>query len=130
LFTVAQLLDIFEAELCVIRQHSVFFATSLLGLLASIWIGGIGFGQLSMIAAETTTFDIMRRNHEGACDCSRKGLNRVALFCKTGQYSVSDKRVRQRNRFGGVGARVWISNDKKDDDAHNHLVPVSLDDMV
>jgi hypothetical protein len=63
--------------------------STVLAIFAALWIGFLCFGQIELVAAETTTFEVLRGHHDGNTRrCRPAYISNVAHFLWTGNYRV------------------------------------------
>lgn len=83
----------FSVEWCMLWDHPELRALTLItwmSALASMWIVGIFLSQVHMIAAETTTFEMLRKDNRGKPFCNARGCKNVTSFCATGNYTICE----------------------------------------
>jgi hypothetical protein len=93
-FQWSQLLSV---QLCMLINRPALLVLSYVTFFTGIWIGGIFCGQMGLIAAETTTFEVMKNNNQGLDMFTARGLRNVLRFFNTGNYpicSVADSAAR------------------------------------
>lgn len=81
---------LFAVQGCMIRKEPTLFCATWLALFTGIWISFIFFGQLGMIASETTTFEIIKRANYGLPSMTLRGMQNLGKFLLTGQYYIID----------------------------------------
>jgi hypothetical protein len=80
----------YYVQKCMLVTHPSLLIGSWLGLNCFIWIFSIFWGQMSMIGAETTTYEVIRKHNYGRDCMTMRSLRNIWLFLRTGVYTVSD----------------------------------------
>ena len=79
----------FQVQKCMLARHPALLFGSWLGLNCFIWIFSIFWGQVSMVAAETTTYEVIKRHNFGKDCMTLRSLRNLIVFFRTGAYTVS-----------------------------------------
>ena len=77
-------------QYCVIESAPGFAAISWMAVLLLLWLLALLFSQLTMIAAETTSFEAMKNRNENVTKYSIGVMFRnVMRFLRTGEYRIT-----------------------------------------
>mmetsp|Transcript_421 Transcript_421/g.733 ORF Transcript_421/g.733 Transcript_421/m.733 type:complete len:708 (+) Transcript_421:38-2161(+) len=79
---------VLQVQLCVAMHHPGYFILVYLTFGVGIWIACLFLGQLGLIGAETTTFEMMKFRNEGINLMSVRGARNLLMFFSSGTYSI------------------------------------------
>jgi len=74
---------------CVLRRLPSLLVVTVLSAITCLWVGSILIGQLAMVAAETTTHEMMKYDNYGRSLLSFKALRNIGVFLATGTYAIA-----------------------------------------
>eukprot|EP00981_Chlorochromonas_danica_P007082 scaffold1551_cov164-Ochromonas_danica.AAC.10 len=81
---------VFAVQYCALLLQPTLCCATWLAMLTGIWILFIFSGQLSMVASETTTFEVIKHGNNGLNPCTSRGFANIMRFLSTGQYYIVD----------------------------------------
>jgi len=74
---------------CVLRRLPSLLAVTVLSAVTCVWVGSMLIGQLAMVAAETTTHEMIKCHNHGRSLISFKALRNIGIFLATGTYAIA-----------------------------------------
>ena len=78
-------------QVCVIIKQPMFFFAPWLALFTSFWIFVLFFHQMWMVAAATTTYDMVKGLHDGKGNSLQSSLSNLREFFLTGNFHVQPR---------------------------------------
>mmetsp|Transcript_22961 Transcript_22961/g.38431 ORF Transcript_22961/g.38431 Transcript_22961/m.38431 type:complete len:425 (-) Transcript_22961:36-1310(-) len=93
----------YSTHLCMLLQYPALLLLCIVTIATTLFILGHLTGQLSLVAAETTAFEMLKKNNKGTQQkpYSIRGLRNIIQFCFTGAYSITN--TGSSNGSGGGG---------------------------
>mmetsp|Transcript_9955 Transcript_9955/g.21749 ORF Transcript_9955/g.21749 Transcript_9955/m.21749 type:complete len:133 (+) Transcript_9955:311-709(+) len=104
---------------CAVLRRPSLFALTLSTIATGGLVGGHLFGQLRLIAGETTVHDMLKNDYPGVDPCTSRGLRNLTRFFLQGTYNVAPHEEQLRERRKVQAGRDALERSQSQQRAHS-----------